>query len=97
MTNLRSTESKRIQDARSPAQRGQSRTKAANPGLYPKQPGPKAPPRKASRSYTPSPGRSGGVWRDAHGHVIGTSKSEDSPISRIKPKANRSGGGGRKS
>jgi hypothetical protein len=60
--------------------------------------------KKPARSYTPSPtvkgsrpGKSGGVWRDKNNKVIGTSKAEDSPISRIKPKPNRGGRGGYKS
>jgi len=50
---------------------------------------PKPPPK---RSFTPSPtvkgtpGKSnrGGVWRDANNRVIGTSRSEDSPIRKTK-------------
>jgi hypothetical protein len=107
MTKIRSEDSSRIYDERDTTIAKQQRADAAsksrnkinNPGMFPKA----TPPKKAARSYTPSPtvagsrGRaSGGVWRDKTGAVTGTSKGESAPISRIKPKANRSGGGGRK-
>jgi len=93
MTKIRSTDSSRIQDRRTPAQRAQSRTKQNNPNLYPKsdawptpnkpRPGPRPRP---SRSYTPGGAKGGGgIWRDRDGNIIRTSKSEDAPISRTKP------------
>ena len=83
MSRIRSTNDSRIQDRRTPAQRAQSRNKQNNPNMYPSTPRP-AP--KPSRSYTPGGAKGGGgIWRDRDGNIIGTSKSEDSPISRTKP------------
>lgn len=50
------------------------------------------PAKKATgRSYTPSPtvkgskpGKTGGVWRDKNGKVIGTSAAEDSRVKPVK-------------
>jgi len=104
MTKIRSTDSSRIQDARSPARRGQNRTKAANPGLYPKARKGRASQADvaAQLNYTPSPtvkgakpGSKGGVWTTkGTGRTVGTSASEDSPIKKVR---GGRGGGGRKS